>query len=135
MALQFSTAYRNALLDQLATTAGSSEVIKIFTGAVPANCAAADSGTLLVEFDLAATSWSTAASGAKTLADLTLTATAAGTGSAGYFRLYNTGATTAHMQGTVTATGGGGDMTVDNVSIANGQTVNITGFTLTAPGA
>lgn len=135
MALQFSTAYRNALLDQLATTAGSSEVIKIFTGAVPANCAAADSGTLLVEFDLAATSWSTAASGAKTLADLTLAATAGGTGSAGYFRLYNTGATTAHMQGTVTATGGGGDMTVDNVSIANGQTVNITGFTLTAPGA
>ena len=40
-----------------------------------------------------------------------------------------------HMQGTITATGGGGDMTLDNTNIAAGQTVNITGFTLTAPGA
>jgi hypothetical protein len=39
------------------------------------------------------------------------------------------------MQGTITASGGGGDMTLDNVSIATGQTVNVTGFTLTAPGA
>ena len=39
------------------------------------------------------------------------------------------------MQGTITATGGGGDMTVDNTSVTAGQTVNITAFTITAPGA
>jgi hypothetical protein len=39
------------------------------------------------------------------------------------------------MQGTVTATGGGGDMTLDNTSFAVGQQVNITSFTLTAGGA
>jgi hypothetical protein len=35
----------------------------------------------------------------------------------------------------VTATGGGGDLTLDNTSLATGQDVLITGFTLTAPGA
>jgi hypothetical protein len=35
------------------------------------------------------------------------------------------------MQGTVTATGGGGDLTVDNVSFASGQAFTVTGFTLT----
>lgn len=35
--------------------------------------------------------------------------------------------------GTVTATGGGGDITLDNVSIAEGQTVNLTSLTYTQP--
>ncbi len=136
MALQFSTTYRNALLDQLATTEGGSEVIKIFTGAVPANCAAADSGTRRVEYDLAgAGDWLAASGGTKTLAGLTLSTTAVAAGTAGYFRMYDAGATNCHMQGTVTATGGGGDLTLDNIVIANGQTVQLTGFTLTAPGA
>jgi hypothetical protein len=39
------------------------------------------------------------------------------------------------MQGTVTATGGGGDMTVNNTSFALGQTFTVTGFTLTAGNA
>ena len=35
------------------------------------------------------------------------------------------------LQGTVTATGGGGDMTLDNTSIASAQTVTVSSFTLT----
>ena len=35
------------------------------------------------------------------------------------------------LQGTITATGGGGDMTLDNVVLASGQQFNVTGFTLT----
>lgn len=135
MALQFSTTYRNAMLDQLATTLGGSEKLKIFTGAMPANCGAADSGTLLVEYDLASSGdWSAASSGAKSLAGLTLSVAASGTGTAGYFRMYDSGGT-CHLQGTVTASSGGGDMTMDNPAIVTGQTVNLTGFTLTAPGA
>lgn len=135
MALQFSTTYRNALLDQLATISGASEVIKIFSGGAPANCAAADSGTRLVEYDLAVSSWNGASGGTKVLAGLTLTTTGVGAGSAGYFRLYASDGTTCHMQGTVTASGGGGDLTFDNIVIAVGQTINLTGWTLTAPGA
>jgi len=36
------------------------------------------------------------------------------------------------ISGTVTVTGGGGDMTVDNTSVTVGQTVRLTGFTYTA---
>jgi hypothetical protein len=35
------------------------------------------------------------------------------------------------MQGTVTVTGGGGDLTLDDVTIESGQTVTITAFSLT----
>lgn len=135
MSLQFSTTYRNAMLDQLATTLGGSEKIKIFTGGPPSNCGAGDTGTQLVEYDLASSGdWSAASSGQKTLASLTLTATASATGTAGYFRMYDSGSS-CHLQGTITATSLGGDMTLDNVSISASQTVNLTGFTLTAPGA
>lgn len=37
------------------------------------------------------------------------------------------------FSGSVTATGGGGDLTLDNVSIATGQTVTVTSGTYTAP--
>jgi hypothetical protein len=39
------------------------------------------------------------------------------------------------MQGTVTVTSGGGDIEIDNTSINSGQSVNITSWTWTAPGA
>jgi hypothetical protein len=35
------------------------------------------------------------------------------------------------MQGTVTGTGGGGDMTISNVSIAVDQPITVTAFTIT----
>jgi hypothetical protein len=54
-------------------------------------------------------------------------------GIAAHFRIKQ--GATCHLQGTVTATGGGGDMTLDNVTIATGQQVTITAFTLTAGGA
>ena len=135
MALQFSTSYRNALLDQLETTAGTSAKIHIVTGAVEVNCAAAEAGTKLVEFDLASDWAANAAAGSKSLSSTPITANAVAGGTAAHFRLYASDNTTCHMQGTVTATGGGGDLTVDNTNIANGQRVQITGFTLTAPGA
>jgi hypothetical protein len=34
------------------------------------------------------------------------------------------------MQGTITATGGGGDMTLDNTVFASGQQFTVTSFTL-----
>lgn len=135
MTVQWSTTLRNALLDQWETTVGTSAVVKIFTGSAPANCGTADSGTKLVEFDLASDWASAASSGSKSLSSTPISATAAGTGTAGYYRIYESTATTCHEQGTVTVTGGGGDMTIDNTSITSGQTVKITSWTKTAPGA
>lgn len=134
MAIQLSTAVRNAMLDAIETTVGTSAKIRILTGSQPANCAAPETGTLLVQFSLAS-DWATnAASGAKAFAAIT-GVVATGTGFAGYYRLMNSAGTTCHEQGSISVTGGGGDMTIDNTSIASGQTVDVTGWTWTQPGA
>jgi hypothetical protein len=133
MPFQFSTAARNAWLDAIETAVGTGPTLTIRTGSVPANCAAARSGTVLATLVLPS-DWMLAASGGTKLLSGTwedLTADNAGT--AGHFSLDQGG--TCHCQGSITATGGGGDMTIDNTSIAAGQAVTVTGFTLTAGGA
>ena len=135
MTVQYSVRVRNARLDVVESTIGTSAILKIRTGSVPANCAAADSGTVLATLNLPS-DWMAAASGGSKDKSGTwedLSADAAGT--AAHFRIYDSGGSTCDMQGTVTATGGGGDMTVDNTSFAVGQAVTVTGFTLTAGNA
>lgn len=133
MALQLSTTYRNAMLDQFESTVGTSAKLEMFTGSQPANCAAGDSGTKLVSLSLPSDYMAAASSGSKALSG-TWQGTGIAAGTAGYFRVKDSTGTTTHMQGSITATGGGGDLTLDNVSIAVSQTVTITGFTITAPG-
>ncbi len=136
MSLQFSTSVRNAMLNSIETAIGTDAVIKIFTGPPPTNCAAANSGTLLASITLA-TDWaSDAASGSKSWSGLPVTdASIDNTGTAGHYRLYASDGTTCHVQGSVTVTGAGGDLTVDSVSFVALQTFNITTWTWTAPGA
>lgn len=133
MAVQLSDAVRNAMADAYETAIGTAPTLEIRTGAPPANCAAADSGTLLASMTLPS-DWMSAASGGSksklgTWEDLL--ANAAGT--AGHYRIKQ--GATCHEQGTVTATGGGGDMTVDNTSIAVNQKVTVTTFVRTQPNA
>jgi hypothetical protein len=135
MALQFATSTRNALLDAIETDIGVSAVLKIRTGTVPATCATADAGTVLATANLPSDWMAAASGGSKALSGTWQDASADATGTAAHFRVYKTDGTTCVIQGTVTATGGGGDMELNNVSIASTQTVTITGFTLTAPGA
>lgn len=135
MALQFSTSVRNGQLDGTETTIGVSALMRIFTGAPPANCAAADSGTVLATLNLPSDWMAAASGGTKDKSGTWTDASADGTGTAGHFRIYNTGGTTCHIQGTVTATGGGGDLTVDNTSFAANQSFTINTFTWTAGGA
>lgn len=133
MAFQFSTAVRNAWLNAIETEIGARPTLTIRSGSAPANCAAERTGTVLATLVLPL-DWMQAASGGTKILNGTwedLVADAAGT--AGHFSL-DQGAT-CHNQGSITATGGGGDMTIDNTSIAAGQAVSVTGFTLTAGGA
>lgn len=131
MAFQFSEAVRNARADVIESTIGASAVLMIRTGALPANVAAADSGTVLATLTLPA-DWMAAASGGVKAKSGTWEDTSADdAGTAAHFRLYASDGTTAHAQGTVTATGGGGDMTVDNVVFAAGQSFTITSFSIT----
>ena len=135
MAVQLSTTVRNAILDAIESTIGTSAILEIRTGAQPANCATADSGTLLASLTLPSDWMAAAASGSKAKSGTWEDASANNTGTAAHFRVKDSGGTTCHMQGTVTATGGGGDMTVDNAVFAAGQQFTVTTFTLTAPGA
>lgn len=135
MALQLSVTARNALLDAIETATGTSAIVKIYdlTAGAPADCAAAITGTILATINLASDWMAAAGSGTKAKAGTWQDTLADNTGTADFFRLFASDGTTCHIQGTVTATGGGGDMTLDNVSIAQNQQVTITTFTLTAP--
>jgi hypothetical protein len=137
MALQFSTTVRNAILDTIESTIGTTAVLKIRTGAAPATVATADSGTILATLTLPSDWMAAASSGSKAKSGTWSDTSADATGTAAHWRLYASDGTTAHMQGTVAATGGGGggDMIVDSTSFTAGQTFTITTFTLTAPGA
>ncbi len=133
MTVQFSTAVRNAMLDAIETTVGASAVLKIRSGAAPADCAAADSGTVLATMTLPSDWMAAAASGAKAKSGTWQDPSGDATGTAAHYRIYASDGTTCHSQGTVTANGGGGDITLDNTSIATAQPVSITSFSWTAP--
>lgn len=130
MALQFSTTLRNNRVGQVSSTVGASAKLYIYSGAEPANCASADPTGTLVTMSLPSTWLNAASNGAVTLAG-TWSAAASAAGTAASFRIKDSTGTTCHLQGSVTATGGGGDMTLDNTNIASGQTVNVTSFTVT----
>ena len=130
MAIQFSGSVRDGRLNSIETTIGTSAVLKIFTGSPPANCAAADTGTTLATLSLPSDYFNAASSGSMTKLG-TWSVTASATNTAGYFRVYNSGVTTCHIQGTVSASGGGGDMIVSTTSFVSGATVTVNTFTLT----
>ncbi|WP_119271440.1 hypothetical protein [Taklimakanibacter deserti] len=132
MTLQYSTTVRNAKLDAVETAIGTSAVLKIRTGAAPGNCAAADSGTVLATANLPSDWMAAASGGSKAKSGTWEDLSADNNGTAAHFRLYASDGTTCHAQGTVTLTGGGGDLTVDSTSFTAGQAFTVTSFTLTA---
>ena len=134
MTVQLSTTTRNNQLTQLNTDIGPNAVIKIFTGAPPANCGTADTGTLLGTFAGAAGSFGSVAAGVLTAAAVASITAAAG-GTAGYFRVYPNAATTTNavIQGTAGLTGT--DMILTANPLTSGQTVNFTSLTYTRGGA
>lgn len=135
MPFQFSTAARNASLDAIETAIGASPILRIRTGAPPANCAAARTGTVLATMNLPADWMAAAASGSKALSGTWQDAAADAAGTAGHFEIMDSSGTTCHVQGTVTATGGGGDMEIQNTNIAAGQSITVTAFAINAGGA
>lgn len=131
MAVQLSTTVRNARLDAIESTIGTAPILKIRSGSAPATCATADSGTVLATLTLPSDWMAAASSGSKAKSGTWQDTSADATGTAAHFRIYDSGGTTCHIQGTVTATGGGGDLTVDNTSFASGQSFTINSFKLT----
>jgi hypothetical protein len=129
MTVQNSVAVRDAQNDAFETTIGVSPTLDIRTGVQPANCAAANSGTLLATGVLPA-DWMTASSAGVKSKNGVWTATGqagAGAGTAGgHYRIMQ--GATCHEQGSF---GVGGDMVPDNNNIATAQVVTITAYNKT----
>ena len=133
MARGYSVAVRNAMLDAYETTIGTAPLLRFYSGSMPATAGDTTTGTLLASITLPSDWLAAASSGSKALlgtwAGVGVSGASTGT-NIGYFRLFNSAGSTCHDQGTVTVTGGGGDMTVNNINIADTQAISVTGFTL-----
>ena len=132
MAIKYSTAVKNARLDAIETAIGTSAVLKFRTGAPPAGIGDADSGTVVATLSLPS-DWMAAASGGTKAKSGTWSDTSADAGGKiAHFRIYASDGTTVHMQGTVSESGGGGDLIVDQDDVNLGQTVTVSTFEITA---
>lgn len=136
MTVRIATAVRNAMVDAVKTLidGGSGPgKIRIYTGSQPAGPGSAAVGTLLAEIPFADPSFGASATGSAA-ADVTpvLTATASQSGTAGWLRILDSN-DVALIDGSVTATGAGGDFTLNSTVVTSGLAVSVTGLTLTEP--
>ena len=127
-------AARNAATDavvDLIDVGPAAGTLKIYTGTQVATGDTAEAGTLLATVVLSDPAFGASASGTAAGAD-PAAVNPTGTGTAGWFRVEDsTGANV--FDGSVTATGGGGDLQLSNVSLAPGINVDITSFAYTTP--
>lgn len=127
----------DAVVDRLDAGSGAG-ILRFWSGSAPADADTAATGTLLLEVTLSDPAYG-AANSSGTAA---LSGTPSGTGTAaastgtdaGYCRGVDSDGNTV-FQGDVTVTGGGGDVTLDNINIAEGQTVTLTSLPYTQPAA
>jgi hypothetical protein len=130
MALGYSTAIRNAMLDAITSAAGASALLKIYDGARPGTTGGTATN-VLATLTCNAT-FAPASSGGV----LTLNAITSGTGTAAagagttatWFRITTSGGTLI-CDGSISTTGS--DLNLSSTTIANGQTVAISSFTIT----
>lgn len=135
MTVQWSTSVRNTILAGWEVGIGASAKIEFRTGVQPENTAAAAVGTLVATFALEP-DWADAPTGGSvSMSGLPLASIATGNGTIGHYRITDSAGTTCHEQGSVSATGGGGDLTVNNPAVTSGQSIQITSWSKTAPGA
>lgn len=119
---QYSVPVNNARLDAIETQIGATARLYFFTGAPPANCAAADSGTLLNTGGTSLPSdWMAAASAGVKARAGTWTGTFTGAGTVGHFRIKDSAGSVVGLQGTVTAQV---VLSTNALTAANGNVLN-----------
>jgi len=126
MALAYSAAVRNAMLDDITAAAGASALLSIYDGTRPATGGAAT--TLLAQLTCNATFAPAASGGVLTLNAITQDSSANATGTATWFRITTSGATHV-LDGNVGTSGS--DLNLTTTSIVATQPVSVTSFTIT----
>lgn len=134
MAIRISAATRTAMMQALATAIGSGAKWNIYSGSVHNDGV----GTTPGGIKLATLTTSGAFSSSITDGVLTCTVPAADTntvqGIAGCFQVTTSG-NTAILDGTVTATGGNGDLVLNSTAVTTGGSLSITAASFTAGNA
>ena len=130
MALAFSAAVRNSMLDAITTAAGGSALLSIYDGTRPATGGTAT--TLLAQLTCNATFAPSASGGVLTLNAITTDSSANATGTASWFRITTSGAT--HIVDGNCGTSGS-DLNLNTLSIVSGGPVAVSSFTITAGNA
>lgn len=137
MAIRLATATVNAKCDAAVDRIDggpAAGTIKIYTGTQPATANDSASGTLLATFTLADPAFSAASAGVATLLGTPRTTTGVAAGTAGWFRAADsTGATV--FDGSITTSGGGGQLILNTTTVSVGVQVEITGGSYTQPAA
>jgi hypothetical protein len=132
MTLGYVPALRNAQLDAITAAVGANGKVRIYSGTRPAT--GGTETTLLAELACSATFAPAASAGVLTVNALTQDSSANATGTATWFRAL-TSADVPKLDGSVTATGGGGDLQLNSTSITAGGIVAVSSFTVTAGNA
>jgi hypothetical protein len=132
--MQKSTDLRDAQNDQIETILGTSPILELRSGAAPANCAAADSGTLIASMTLPSDFMGASSAGVKSMSGTWQDLSADNSGTIAHYRIKTSGGT-CKLQGPASASGGGGEIIVNNATVVAGQQVSITSFSITASGA
>lgn len=100
MTQQFSDTLRDYWANGYESQIGTSPKLRVYTGAPPANCAAAATGTLLGEGTLPS-DWMGASSGGSVAKNGTWTISITADGTIGHYRVWNNALTVCHEQGVV----------------------------------
>jgi hypothetical protein len=135
VAIRLAAASRNAAADAVVDRIDggpAAGTIEIRTGTQPATADDAATGTLLVTITLADPAFGSASAGSALIASTPRSGTAVATGTAGWFRAKDSTGVTV-FDGAVTATGGGGDLTLATTSIVSGADVRITSGSYSQP--
>lgn len=133
MAITINAAMQNVGGDAMATVL-EGETVNLYGGTPPADAKAAQSNDVIATGTAPSFDPHSGDSGAAAASSFTVTGTTeAGAGTnATHFRVVVAG-TGEIMQGTVSGSGGGGDMQVQNVNIADDQVVTVTSFVIRMP--
>jgi hypothetical protein len=128
MALGFATTLRTSRAAQIKAAieaAVGAATLKIYTGARPATGAALGAQVLLGTLTFSQPC-GTAANGVLSFDPISQDAAADASGTATWFRIED-GDGTFVMDGTITASGAGGDLTLNTTSIVEGGPISVTG--------
>ena len=132
MSIALTNAQASRAADAIASRCNNG-VIRVYSGAVPATADAALSGnTQLAELAFGATAFAPAVNGVATANAITQDAAIDASGTATFFRVFQSGGTVVVFQGTVALTGADLNIT-PSVSLIQNGTLSISSLTYTQP--